>query len=121
MLSLVTTLFIFLSTFSHTFSQPLVQVPASPSTKLPVDSDLEQFAPVFGGLSLNDTSTQLRCFNNQPGFPRFLPTYRPDCFALIYTILLRPTAATPIRYDATTGVRPSVYRHGTCVISVYAA
>ncbi|KAL8926904.1 MAG: hypothetical protein Q9208_002713 [Pyrenodesmia sp. 3 TL-2023] len=120
MFSLVTTLIFFCSAFSHTLSQSLVQGSAPPSSQLTVDSTLEQFAPVFGGLALNDTSARAQCFNNHPGYPRFLPVYRPDCFALIYTILLRPSAATPFIYDATGGHRPPVYKYGTCGISVYA-
>lgn len=121
MLSLVSTLIVFFSALSHASSQSLVQEPASPSAQLSVDSEIEQFAPVFGGLGLNDTSTRSRCFINQPGYPRLQPVYRPDCFALIYTILLRPSAATPFQYDATRAIRPTVYKHGTCMISVYAA
>ncbi|KAI4176473.1 MAG: hypothetical protein LQ346_007897 [Caloplaca aetnensis] len=119
MLSLVTTLVIFSFTFSSIFAQSLVQESAPPSTEL--SSNLDQFAPVFGGLALNNTSTRPQCFANQPGYPRFQPVYRPDCFILIYSILLRPSAATPFRYDATRAERPRVYEYKTCVFSIYAA
>ncbi len=120
MLSLVTTLVIFSLTFSSSFAQSLVQEPAAPSTELSELSNLDQFAPVFGGFAVNSTSSRSQCFTNQPGFPRFHPVYRPDCFILIYSILLRPTAATPFRYDATRSERPRVYEYNTCVFSIYA-
>ncbi|KAL8897886.1 MAG: hypothetical protein Q9207_006974 [Kuettlingeria erythrocarpa] len=121
MLFLVITLVIFSFTFTSSFAHPLVQEPASPSTQLSGHSNRDQFAaPVFGGLALNDSSARPHCFANQPGFPRFRPVHRPDCFILIYSILLRPTAATPFTYDATRAERPRVYEYKTCQFSIYA-
>lgn len=122
MLSFSTTLVFLLSITCRALSQSLFQGPASTPTNLTIDLSLEQFVPVFGGLPLNDTSSTLpQCFTNHPGFPLFRPVGRPDCFLLFYTILVRPSAATPLRWDAAAATLPVTYKYGSCAISVYPA
>ncbi|KAI4090926.1 MAG: hypothetical protein LQ348_003088 [Seirophora lacunosa] len=121
MLSLLATLVFLLSVLSHVHSQSLFQAPAPPASNLSVEPGLEQLAPLFSGLQLNDTSdAQTQCFTNRPGFSVFVPMYRPDCYYLLYTIIIRRSAATPFRWDATQTQLPAVYKYGTCVISIYA-
>lgn len=115
--------FIFvLSLLNYTCSQSLFQEPASTLQNLTVDTGIDQFSQAFGGLAPNNANdAQSLCFTNIPGYPRFLPVARGDCYFLLFTILISPSAATPFRWDGSKLPLPTMYRYGTCSVTVYAA
>lgn len=120
MYSFVTTFVLLFCVSNRGFSQSLFQEPGLPSINLSVDADLEQFTPFFGGLPLNDTSNGgPQCFVDIAGLPHFRPVARADCFMLFYTILVRPSAATPYQWDAKIEHRTKYFKYGACTISIY--
>ncbi|KAL8931473.1 MAG: hypothetical protein Q9216_007191 [Gyalolechia sp. 2 TL-2023] len=116
--------FIFvLSLINHTFAQSLVQEPASSTLQnLTVDTNIDQLSYAFGASPSSEVSSSKSvCFTNSPGFPKFRPVSRSDCYFLFFYLLTAPSAATPFRWDSDKIPLPARYKYGSCLVSIYAA
>ncbi|KAL9600452.1 MAG: hypothetical protein Q9219_003205 [cf. Caloplaca sp. 3 TL-2023] len=113
-------IFVF-SIFHQAFAQSIFQSPAAASEDLTVDTNIDQFAPVYGGVPNITLLEKPQCFTNLPGFPPYHQVGRADCYYIFFSILTLPTATTAFRWGNTRrATPPTVYAYGTCVVSVIA-
>ena len=78
-------------------------------------SDLLRLPEVSDALALNDTA-QPRCFTKG----NWRKVYRPECYQLLYNMLILDGAASLHRWDPASMELPRVYPWRSCVVHVFA-